>query len=404
MMERNPRAGLLPLYLGLYDDAMPERRKEFEPFLNQVQYGLTDQGINVVKSDICRTAEEFAAAVALFEKRDVDCIVTLHLAYSPSLEAVEALVNTDIPLLLLDTTMDARFGQDVDPERIMYNHGIHGVMDLASMLRRQKRPFRIVAGHVEGGALDRAALSVRGAFAARRLRSTRSLRVGESFKGMGDFSVESAVMASVLGIHVDQVTSADLAPDVEAITDAEVQAELEADRARFVCEVPDDVHARSVRVGLGVRRRLETGDYSAFSMNFLAFDSGDGPVNVMPFLEASKAMARGIGYGGEGDVLTAALVGALARGFGDTTFTEIFCSDWDGNSLFLSHMGEINPDLAAAKPVLIEKPFPWTAARNPAVLTCAPRQGPGVFVNLVPGPDDTFNLVVAPVHVLEDTH
>jgi len=27
-----------------------------------------------------------------------------------------------------------------------------------------------------------------------------------------------------------------------------------------------------------------------------------------------------------------------------------------------------------------------------------------VFVNLVPGPDDTFNLVVAPVHVLEDTH
>jgi L-arabinose isomerase len=33
---------------------------------------------------------------------------------------------------------------------------------------------------------------------------------------------------------------------------------------------------------------------------------GDPGLPVMPFLEASKAMARGIGYGGEGDVLTAA--------------------------------------------------------------------------------------------------
>jgi hypothetical protein len=33
---------------------------------------------------------------------------------------------------------------------------------------------------------------------------------------------------------------------------------------------------------------------------------------VMPFLEFSKAMERGIGYAGEGDALTAVLVGALA--------------------------------------------------------------------------------------------
>jgi L-arabinose isomerase len=137
-------------------------------------------------------------------------------------------------------------------------------------------------------------------------------------------------------------------------------------------------------------------------MNFLAFASPDGPVSTVPFLEASKAMSRGIGYAGEGDVLTASLVGALARGFGDTTFTEIFCPDWHGNSLFLSHMGEVNPDIAADRPWLVEKEFPWTAARNPAVLTCAPRPGPAVFVNLAPGPADSFRLVAAPVEVLGD--
>jgi len=114
-------------------------------------------------------------------------------------------------------------------------------------------------------------------------------------------------------------------------------------------------------------------------------------------------MSRGIGYGGEGDVLTASLVGALAQGLGQTTFTEIFCPDWKGDSIFLSHMGEINPDVAAARPRLIEKPFDFTPAQNPAVITCAPRPGPAVFVNLTPGPDDTFSLIVAPVEVLDDT-
>ncbi|MBN1418206.1 MAG: arabinose isomerase, partial [Planctomycetes bacterium] len=120
-------------------------------------------------------------------------------------------------------------------------------------------------------------------------------------------------------------------------------------------------------------------------------------------LECSKAMARGLGYAGEGDALTASLVAVLNGAFERTTFTEIFCPDWEGNSLFLSHMGEINPAVAADRPRLCEKEFPWTGALNPAVIACAPAPGPAVLANLAPGPDDTFRLIVAPVEVLGDT-
>ena len=113
-------------------------------------------------------------------------------------------------------------------------------------------------------------------------------------------------------------------------------------------------------------------------------------------------MARGTGYGGEGDVLTAGLVGALARGFGDTTFTEIFCSDWQGGSLFLSHMGEINPALAAARPVLAERQYGFLGGPT-ASLACAIRPGTAVFANVVPGPGGRFDLIVAPVEMLPDT-
>ena len=110
-----------------------------------------------------------------------------------------------------------------------------------------------------------------------------------------------------------------------------------------------------------------------------------------------------MGYGGEGEVLTAALVGALARAFGRTTFTEIFCPDWKGGSLFISHMGEVNPAVAAETPWLCEKDFPWTGARNPAVITCAPQSGPAGLVNLAPGPDNSFSLIAGRVEVLSDT-
>ncbi|MDZ7837486.1 MAG: hypothetical protein U5N58_05810 [Actinomycetota bacterium] len=45
-------------------------------------------------------------------------------------------------------------------------------------------------------------------------------------------------------------------------------------------------------------------------MNFSKINSRSG-FPTIPFLEASKAMARGTGYAGEGDIITAALVGAL---------------------------------------------------------------------------------------------
>jgi L-arabinose isomerase len=217
--------------------------------------------------------------------------------------------------------------------------------------------------------------------------------------------VSDDVLEKKLGLTIENIEPADLAADVDAVSQAEVAAEVAADAKRFEVGCSAEVHARSVRLGLGLRRKLERGSFGALSMNFLAFKDAAGPVNTVPFLECCKAMARGLGYAGEGDVLTAALIGSLLQGFGATTFTEMFCPDWAGQSLFLSHMGEVNCAKTAARPLLYEKDFPFTPALNPATLACALLPGTATFVNLAPGPDDTFRLITAPVEVLADgTH
>ncbi len=396
----------MPLYLKLYDEVLPGLLPELEPFLQNVADSLREQGIGLCVAPVSRTKDECGAAVAQLVREDVDVIITLHLAYSPSLEAIDALCAAPQPVLMLDTTPDFAFGRNVDPQRLLYNHGIHGVQDLANLLLRRGKPYWIVAGHLSDSAVaSRAAAQVRGIHAARCLRDVRVLRIGPVFEGMGDFQVRPDVLASAWNLEVTEIAAEDIIPYAAAVEDAAIEAELEADRADYAVDAEEVAHRRSLRVGLGLRRLLDAGNYSAFSMNFSAFQSGEGPVDTVPFLECSKAMRRGVGYAGEGDVLTAALVHALHKITPLSSFTEIFCPDWEGGSLFLSHMGEFNPELAAGKARLYEKEYAFSAAQNPVCVACAPRPGPATFVNLAPGPDDSFRLIIAPVDILEDgTH
>ena len=401
-----PAIGLLPLYLSLYDRSLPELRGRQTAFLARVVEGLRSAGLEVAAAPIPCVRSEVEAALRSFAAAPPDLLATLHLAYSPSLETADLLAAHDLPLLMLDVTPDAEFGLAVDPVRLLQNHGIHGLQDLASVLRRRKKTYRVVAGSAaEWAVFERAAEHARAARASKALRSMRVLRIGKTFEGMGDFQVDEAVLRRRLGIEVQEIGAADLLADAEGVGEAEIEAEMAGDLKAFDADVPPQVHRRSTRIGLGLRRHLERGRFGAFSMSFLAFDEPEGPLSAVPFLEASKAMARGVGYAGEGDVLTASLAGAVAAGFGPMTFTEMFCPDWKGGSVFISHMGEFNPQLAAGKPRLYEKPWPFTSARNPACLACAPRPGPWTFINLAPGPGDSFRLIAAPVEVLGDgTH
>ena len=85
------KAGLLPFYLSLYDEHLPERRTPLEEFYSTIAEELETRLVTTITTEICRTREEFSAAIRSFEKAQVDAIITLHLAYSPSLESIDAL-------------------------------------------------------------------------------------------------------------------------------------------------------------------------------------------------------------------------------------------------------------------------------------------------------------------------
>ncbi|MDO9542122.1 MAG: hypothetical protein Q7J98_07350, partial [Kiritimatiellia bacterium] len=334
------KIGLLPFYLELYDKiSPPERRKPLEAFYASISSAFQRRGVEVVEVKICRLKPEFAAAVKIFEKAEVDAIVTLHLAYSPSLESAEVLSRTRLPVIVLDTTPDYSFDLQ---KKIMFNHGIHGVQDMCNLLIRNGKPFLIEAGHwKKSNVLERVVSRVRSARMVSALQSSRVGQIGKPFAGMGDFSVPAAVLKQKLGIQTVPCDCRNLSRICKSISTRDIDAEIKNNKRQFAIRPGiEKAHQRSARIGLAVRRWIEDKKLTGFTVNFLEVNRDSG-LPTVPFLEASLGMARGIGYAGEGDVLTAALVGALASVFPDTTITEMFCPDWKGETVFLSHMGEV---------------------------------------------------------------
>ena len=395
------QVGLLPLYIKLYDDTDPELRQKQMPFLRGAERALTAQGLDVVVSDVCRVRQEFERAVSDFNQRGVDAVVTLHLAYSPSLEAVDALSTLNMPIVVMDATPTYDFIAEAGVPAIDRNHGIHGVQDLTSVLKRRGIPYHLAAGHLEhADVVRRVAGLCRAAAAAKALREMRVGIVREPFDGMGDFRVKPEALRQVTG-----ATVVDWSPEAakafsEDVREAEVDALLAEDFAQFDMELthPEN-HRPAARAALILRRWVEKNALGAVSVNFTSVTKESG-LPKMPFHELSRLMAAGVGYAGEGDGLTASLVGALMRAYPETGFTEMFCPDWKRGVLLMSHMAEMNLALCAARPVLSDVPFPFTDVGDTVGAFDCLKPGGAVLVNLAPLSPDRFTLIAAAVDML----
>ena len=391
------KIGFLPLYVKLYDDGEPQMRLRIEAFAKEIKDLFNaKEGVEVIASDVCRLENEFKDAIALFEKEKIDSIVTLHLAYSPSLESEKALRDTKLPIVILDTTPNFDFTYDDDEGAIMYNHGIHGVQDMCNLLVRNKKQFFIEAGHyLESDVIDRVINRVKGIKIAGEFSNSRVGTIGGAFAGMGDFRLPENLYGEI-GIERVDLSSEEAKMYFDSVSEAEIDALIAEDKERYdVAEdIPTDVLRNALKGDLAVRKWLEKEKLTAFTANFLTVNKSFGLAG-MPFAEADRAMERGVGYAGEGDVLTAAFTGALMSVSEEASFIEMFCPDWKNNLIFLSHMGEMNTALSADKPKYMIKEMMKYSDVDTTWLCGTYKEGKATLINLLPIADNKFRVIVS---------
>jgi L-arabinose isomerase len=221
---------------------------------------------------------------------------------------------------------------------------------------------------------------------------------------MGDIRVDEHALIRTLGPQVDALAPGDLHRSAGAVSDDDVRALMADEDARF--EVDERLSAQEredhARMQLGIERILQEGGYGAYSTHFDAI-AEDGRFARLPLAAASSLMAKGYGYGAEGDALTAALMCAGTWLLGDTQFTEMYAMDFPRDAILMSHMGEGNWRLARDdRPVrLIKRPLGIGGLDDPPTFLFQYATGPATLATLVSLGGDRFRLLVSEGEILD---
>jgi len=336
------KVGLLGLMLELYD-AWPDLKPSMAEFAREVVDTLSPFA-EVEFPGVCNTREQVERTVAAFEANNKDLLIVVLLTYAPSHIALPALLRTRLPILIFNTQQLYAVGPDTRSIDTTRNHGMHGVQDLANVLLRAGRSFYLVTGHYKD---TRTIEEVRQwCDAARIANSLSHMRIGllgYAMEGMGDFGLDETAFLAQMGIEVKHISMKELAARASAAPEETVAALMSEDRTRFqfAPEITPAEHAASVRLEWALRQTLRERGLHGFASHFLAI-SEEGQLETLPFLAASKLLADGYGFGGEGDVTSAAAVCMMQALAGQANFTEMFTMDFAYNAILMMHMGECN--------------------------------------------------------------
>ena len=399
-----PRVGLLALTLELYEELAPELRGSRERWLRGAVLPALEPIAEVHFDRAVYRREDVEAAVAEFEHSGVDALLVVCLTYSPSQISLPALKRTRLPILVWNTQELFAVTGSFGTAEMIGNHGVHGTQDLASVLLRSGVPFEYVTSHLNDPAgLGPLADFFVAASATRALRRARLGLMGYPFPGMGDFAVDTTELAAALGCQWTALSVEDYNQRAEQADERAVARLKDEYRQTYdlADDLADDDLDATARAELSLRSIVAEKRLDAFSYQFMAFGE-DERTRTLPFVAASRLMAEGVGFAGEGDLVGAAGTYLLNRLMPPASFSEVFTIDFESGGLFMSHMGEANVAMARTdrKVPLVARPTPITRTRGRQLaLVTSFQPGPATLCALVRGPNGRWRLIASRMEI-----
>ncbi len=312
------------------------------------QYG------DVVHPGLVEDEQQAAAAADQFNAEGVDIIVALELAYTKGMVPARCFLGTTAPVLVWNTQKIGRLGEDDGFDVVMLNSGMAGMPELTAMLLRTKREFALVTARFDDPDGRRRVYEViQAAAVRRRLRDARVALVGHPFEGMTDLMFDALSLRQVIGPVVWPLEPEKIAVRFSEIAQADVDATVAAERAKYAVDMDADLFDRSVRLALALESVAKEHRFDAFS----AFDQvwlSDPRVGIIPSYGTGRLCEIGIATSPEGDINTAVAQLILQELAGQATTLENYVIDFDSEAVMFSHDGHGNPALGTPGAVKVK--------------------------------------------------
>jgi L-arabinose isomerase len=348
--------------------------------------------VRVVWKPVLKQTEEIrrAALEANADDAVIGVIAWMH-TFSPAKMWIAGLDALGKPLLHLHTQANVELPwSTIDMDFMNLNQAAHGDREFGYMATRLGVPRRTVVGHVTNPEVQaKVATWARAAAGLAATRSLRLARFGDNMRYVGVTEGDKTEAELRFGASVNTWGVNDLVAAVEHVADAEVDA-LVAEYEDLYDVVPElrvggerhDSLRYGARQELALLALLDSLGATAFTTTFEDL----GALRQLPGLAVQRLMAKGYGFGAEGDWKTAILVRAakvMGAGLpGGASLMEDYTYNLvPGDEKILgAHMLEICPTLTTSKPTLEIHPLSIGGREDPVRLVFDTDPGPGVVV------------------------
>jgi len=205
----------------------------------------------------------------------------------------------------------------IDMNFMNTNQSAHGDREHGFITARLRMRRKIICGYWEDSAFrKRIGGWMRSAVGAMAGRNVKVMRLGDNMRYVAVTEGDKVEAEKVLGWSVNTYGVGGLVERVAGVTDAQVNGKLDEYRSKYEFRTDNlDAVKYQARLEVALESMLKEGGFSAYTD---CFEDLYG-LEQLPGLAAQNLMAKGYGFGAEGDWKQAALqavIGAMSQGLG----------------------------------------------------------------------------------------
>lgn len=322
----------------------------------------SDVPVRIVFRQVLTTPEEIYQLCLRVNAEDkcIGLVAWMH-TFSPAKMWIRGLKTLQKPLLHLHT----QFNQDIpwdsiDMDFMNLNQSAHGDREFGFIMSRMGLKRKVVVGHWrDKNVSHRIGVWMRAAAAWHDWQGARFCRFGDNMRYVAVTEGDKLEAEIALGYSVNGYGIGDLVKVINDIGEADVNMLVREYEERYSV-VPElrkggarhSSLLSAARIELGISAFLSDGNFKGFTDTFEDLHGLD----QLPGIAVQRLMARGYGFGAEGDWKTAALVRAMkvmASGLkGGNSFMEDYTYHLNNSEPMVlgAHMLEICESIAQEKP------------------------------------------------------
>lgn len=370
----------------------PETLAEVEKDSTTIVEGLNKSGnlpCKIVFKPVVKTPAEITKIFkeAAFDEKCAGVITWMH-TFSPSKMWINGLKDFTKPYLHFHTQFNRTIPwNEIDMDFMNLNQSAHGDREHGFIVSRLRKNRKVVVGYWEDDEPQKKIAGwMRSAVGYMISQNFKMLRLGDNMRQVAVTEGDKVEAEIKLGWDIEYRGIGDLVEVMNTVTDAEIDKKMDEYLSKYDMDTDNvDAVRYQAKTEVALEKIFNENNYSAFTTNFEDLHG----MEQLPGLAAQNLMAKGYGFGGEGDWKVAAMTAimkAMSEGLeGGTAFMEDYTYHLEkGNEHILgAHMLEVCPSVSSTKPKIQVHELGIGGKSAPARLVFDSAKGDAIVVSLI---------------------